>query len=690
MAIGINTNTSSLTAQRNLGMSASSMQTSMQRLSSGLRINSAKDDAAGQSIANRFTAQVRGLNQAARNANDGISLAQTAEGALGEISNNLQRLRELSVQSANATNSASDRASLQAEATQLLEEIDRVSSQTAFNGSKLLDGSFKAQTFQVGANANETIDISVNGATTKQLGVSDAASVSSVATSNAIAAGDVVINGVVIGPSVASSDTASTSGAAGSAIAKAAAINAKTAQTGVTATVDANVAEGVAMTVDTNTSTGVIVVNGVTTGSVTTSSTDLGVSRAAVVLAINAISSRTGVVARDTGNDTTGVELTAADGRNIAIQTSFSTATVGIIGAGDPAAPTVNYGSFSLASSKDIVIARGTTTGITTNAGLQAGTYKTQVAAVSTVANSGTNFIAGDLRINGVLVGASLKTSDTASTINNSASAIAKVAAINAVSEQSGVTAKVNTNVLNGTAMVADAGGVISTGTLTINGVTTASITTSSIDTSASRQSVITAINQISGRTGVRAIDDGTNGVRLEAADGRNITASLTNLSAATTGITTTTATTGFGTFSLSSSKAINIESGTTNIQTAIGNTNLALGTYGSTKTGESLDKLDISTFEGATKALAAIDNAITSIDSNRSALGSAQNRFTSAIASVQITAENLQAARGRIQDADFAAETTNLSKSQVLQQAGIAMLSQANQTSQNVLSLLR
>src|SRR6185295_5738599 len=145
----INTNVASLNAQRNLNVSQTTLATALQRLSSGLRINSAKDDAAGLAISERFTAQIRGLNQASRNANDGISLAQTAEGALGEISNNLQRIRELAVQSANATNSSTDRTALQNEVSQLVAEIDRVSSQTAFNGVKLIDGTFSAQAFQV-------------------------------------------------------------------------------------------------------------------------------------------------------------------------------------------------------------------------------------------------------------------------------------------------------------------------------------------------------------------------------------------------------------------------------------------------------------------------------------------------------------------------------------------------------------
>lgn len=154
----INTNIASLNAQRNLNVSQNSLSTALQRLSSGLRINSAKDDAAGLAISERMTSQIRGMNQAARNANDGISLAQTAEGALVEIGNNLQRIRELAVQSANATNSEDDREALQKEVTQLIDEIQRVGEQTSFNGTKLLDGNFASQIFQVGANKDETIE----------------------------------------------------------------------------------------------------------------------------------------------------------------------------------------------------------------------------------------------------------------------------------------------------------------------------------------------------------------------------------------------------------------------------------------------------------------------------------------------------------------------------------------------------
>ena len=162
MAQVINTNIASLNSQRNLNGSQAALQTSLQRLSSGLRINSAKDDAAGLAISQRFTSQINGLNVAARNANDGISLSQTAEGDLGQIGNNLQRLRELAVQAANGTNSASDRTSLNNESTALIAEIDRVASNSKFNGISLLDGTFNSQQFQVGADAGQTITYGVS------------------------------------------------------------------------------------------------------------------------------------------------------------------------------------------------------------------------------------------------------------------------------------------------------------------------------------------------------------------------------------------------------------------------------------------------------------------------------------------------------------------------------------------------
>ncbi|GGD42098.1 flagellin [Pseudoxanthomonas indica] len=241
MAQVINTNTISLNAQRNLGTSGASLATTIQRLSSGLRINSAKDDAAGLAISERFSTQIRGLDVAVRNANDGISLAQVAEGSLTEIGNNLQRIRELSVQSANATNSSSDRAALNAEVKQLTSEIDRVAKQADFNGTKLLDGSFTSQLFQVGANAGQAIAIDkVVDARSASLGnVKFAADVTG--TAIATAAADGSISGLTIN-SIAIDKVDYKNGATGADIAKslATAINAKMGESGVYASVTAD------------------------------------------------------------------------------------------------------------------------------------------------------------------------------------------------------------------------------------------------------------------------------------------------------------------------------------------------------------------------------------------------------------------------------------------------------------------
>jgi hypothetical protein len=227
----INTNVASLNSQRSLNMSQTSLATSLQRLSSGLRINSAKDDAAGLAISDRMNAQIRGINQATRNANDGISLAQTAEGDLDQIGNNLQRMRELAVQAGNATNSASDREALNLEVQSLAAEIDRVAQNSSFNGTKLLDGSFVAQNFQIGANGttNDRLTITAIGsARTSALGgtgTSFAATKQGTATSDALSAGDLTLNGFQVGASSLGSGPGQS---AASAFSIAAAINGTT------------------------------------------------------------------------------------------------------------------------------------------------------------------------------------------------------------------------------------------------------------------------------------------------------------------------------------------------------------------------------------------------------------------------------------------------------------------------------
>jgi flagellin len=467
MAQVINTNVLSLNAQRNLNTSGAGLATSLQRLSSGMRINSAKDDAAGLAIANRMTSQIRGLNQAGRNANDGISLAQTAEGAMGTITNNLQRIRELAIQSANATNSASDRAALQTEAAELIAEIDRVASTTSFNSVNLLDGTFTSQQFQVGADANQTITVaSVASARANDLGASYSASVTSSAVSaNAIDAGDLIINGVTLG-AVATNDAST------------------------------------------------------------------------LAAAINGLS---------------GTNVTA--------------------------------------SANSLTVAGGTT-------GTTAGT-----------------------------------------------------------------------------------------GTITINGTTTGTITLGTT-AATNRTAVVNGVNGISGATGVTAVDNGT-GVDLVSADGSNVTNSFTQatgtFTATTTGVAAAATTRSTVTLTTSTSGGIALTTTGT-----IADTGFTAATTGSTLSGTSIANTDISSVTGANAAIASADSALNAINSSRAVLGAIQSRFESVVSNLATTAENLSAARSRIQDADFAAETAALTKNQILQQAGISILSQANSQPQLVLSLLQ
>jgi flagellin len=474
MALVINTNVMSLNAQRNLSTSANSLATSLQRLSSGLRINSAKDDAAGLAISERLTSQINGLTVAARNANDGISLAQTAEGDLAQIGNNLQRMRELSVQSANASNSASDRAALNAEVQQLAEEIDRVAQASSFNGVKLLDGSFQAQTFQVGANAT----------------ASDQITVSSITNARSSALG---------------------------------AFNGFSAQ---------NQALTTAGTFSVDTGAGAVTVGG-------------GASFSDTRSLVNAINSQ------------------------------------GIQG---------------LTAHADAAVATGTVGG----------------AAVTAAGNS-------TLTINGIQI-----------TIAGSASAASNVS------------------------------------------------------------NALTAINAQSASTGVTAVDTGA-GLQLTAADGRNIAVAgfaaggatgATLASYGLGGLTTTTAS--FDVSYVAPNDVTSITFGGTAVT--------GLGTAANTiaQTGTAISAIDVTTADNARNALASIDAALSQVSGARASLGATQNRFSSVVSSLQTTAENLTASRSRIQDADFASETAAMTKSQILQQAGTAMVAQANSAPQNVLSLLR
>ncbi len=339
MGLFVNTNASALNAQRQLNSTSNSLGRSFERLSSGLRINGAKDDAAGLSITTRFSAQIRGLNQAVRNSNDGISLAQTAEGALNETTNILQRIRELAVQSSNDTNNDSDRASLQAEVSQLKSELDRIAETTNFNGNKVLDGTFLAKDIQVGANVGETLSVSIDAAATKDLarqaryeGDSFVSAASFTAAGN-FALSQAGTNGgtfVDVRATVAADDALSTTGKDYSAISKAAAINDLTETTGVRAIVGPTTVAGTANAVDgiALNASNFFEINGEKIAGFTVADNDADGN---LVDAINAVSDETGVVASLSANSE--LTLTAADGRNIEL-TFTGANTAGSLGFG--------------------------------------------------------------------------------------------------------------------------------------------------------------------------------------------------------------------------------------------------------------------------------------------------------------------------------------------------------------------
>jgi len=373
MAISVTTNVASLNAQRNLELSGKLLSRSLERLSSGLRINRAADDAAGLAISEGLRAQVRGLNQAVRNANDGISLISTAESSVVETTNLLQRMRELAVQASNDTNSATNRASIQTEIDQLVSELTRIGNTVQFNGSNLLDGTFTSKLLQIGAQANQTLSISIGDLRASALG--RVAINTSTAPTAALAAGDLTLNGVSVG--VTSSDGVSYAEGDFSSIAMVTAITAKFSQTGVTAAANDTVETGsTAILAQT------LAANGFKINNVAINSSNLGVladdSDSSLRNAINAVSNQTGVVA--TLNSTNELVLTADDGRNITLSATLAVTTSLGLAAAD-SAKTI-HGTFTLTS--DAAFTIGGTGPL--KAGLTAGTINIDATtAVNTI-----------------------------------------------------------------------------------------------------------------------------------------------------------------------------------------------------------------------------------------------------------------------------------------------------------------
>jgi flagellin len=500
MSLTVNSNIAALNAQRNLSKSSLQLNQALSRLSSGLRINSAKDDAAGLAISDRFTSQIRGLNQAVRNANDGISLAQTAEGALQESTNLLQRLRELAVQSANDTNAASDRKSLQDEVEQIKSELNRIANTTEFNGRKLLDGSALNLNFHVGARESQTITFSVKAAGATDLG------------NNSV---------------TAKTDNAGGADGAGAAVNAAATLP---------------------------TANGIATQNVTVSGSEGTEVIAVGAGNTAEEIAteINDVSAKTGVTA-----------------------SAKTTVTLGNLTADGTV-------TFTLGSGGDTSVIR---------------------AAVTQTDLSG---LADEIN----------KTSGT-----------------------TGVTAEVEN------------------GTLTLT--------------------------QAQGKDiEIQDYENSTNGANINVTGAGGDPVILVE-----NGGDANDSTVVSGVVTLSSSEAFTASS---NVANTAGSIFGAAADTVQSSTESLVSAIDITSQSGANDALAVVDAAIASLDSIRSGLGAVQNRFESTIANLQNVAENVSAARSRIQDADFAQETAALTKAQILQQAGTAILAQANQVPQGALSLLQ
>jgi flagellin len=558
----INTNIMSLNAQRHLSSSQSSLQIALERLSSGMRINSAKDDAAGLAIATRMTTQINGLNQAVRNANDAISLSQTADGALTELTNNLQRIRELAVQSANATNSASDRTALDQEVQQRLSEVNRIAQQTSFNSQKILDGTFGTASFQIGANVNENISVTLS----TSMKTSDIGSYVNAAGTN------------VVGNSLTSASG-----------------------TGGTATIMSNA---------------------------------------------NFVGAGTATFAAGPTDAYAGVSSTAFNGSNLQLDGTNVANSSNYVGT---AAPTYQDATSAYAKSAAI------------NA---SGIANVTASANTTLTFAGSGGVAGSTDF------LNLNTANAAGTVSMN-----------------------YTLSINGQA-------VLSYNPSAVAGSTTNGTYGVSIDNAVSN------INQYSGTTGVVASKTSDGTLQLTAADGRNIAVSeaITGLNGdATAGVATvksvfgqlvqttagtaasvTQAQTFRGQITLQSSSGSGITVGGTQTTAGIASTTTLLSA------GSSVSAQSVTSVDNANNTILSVDAALTQVNTLRSTFGAIQNRFESVISSLSATSENLTAARSRIQDTDFAVETANLTRAQILQQAGTAMLAQANAVPNTVLTLLR
>lgn len=677
MANVINTNISSLNAQRNLSTSQSSLATSLQRLSTGLRINSAKDDAAGQAISTRMTAQINGMQQASRNANDGISMSQTAEGAMGSINDILLRMRDLSVQASNGTNGTAERVTIQNEVDQLYQEIDRISGDAEFNGLKLLDGSAKNNSFQIGANTGQTISFGIKEVSTKSMSLNSGSALGDLnggrVTGGDAVTGDLLINGKEISFPVDAAGPPQTF-VPNSPKEYADAINASSGLTGVTAKAynsvsGASGASGV-------TSGLTIKVDGAD-GTAGTEVTIDGTSSMSDL--VDKINKQVGGVTASIGKDG-GLSLTNDTGATITIGGN-------VAGSGLKADAAGNKGYLSLTSTDGSPITLSSENGAAAlnkfgfNASAGAGTVKAEskveADANAADATAALNATQGKLldtdtvKINGVEIGTS------------GASASEKAAAINAVKDKTGVTASASTTAY--LSLNSDPSA------FKINGV--------EIDAAAGDDTA-KIVEKINGKgiSGITAsTDEATGKLKLSSTTGSDIMIEAGAAQFVThVGTDPTQAGTALG---AAANSAIAIrgelklsgENGATVRVEGEAGSIAKLGLVAQGGSDETVGgKLDVTTQANAQSAIARIDKAISYVAEQRATMGAVQNRLSTTISNLATATENTTSARSRIQDTDFATETANMTRGQILQQAGTAMLAQANSLPNGVLSLLR
>ena len=661
----INTNISALAAQKSLTEQSAKVSDAVQRLSSGLRINSASDDAAGSSIATKMESQVRSLGVAIRNGHDAISMTQTAEGALGEMENILQRVRELAVQAGNSTLSLSDRTAIQSEVTALTAEMDDIASTTNFNGVKLLDGSNKSVNFQLGTQGTDQLNVALENSKTSQLGLSGGNG-TNILTSSRIERVDVssvTVDAIKInGQNHAVTQAVDTSSLATGATLLAAAINSNTIGHGAVAnafnTVTSSAIGGDFKMTATFSLNGVVVA--------------IQDTMADVVTFVN--ENVLGVNASLNVDDT--MTLSNDDGGTILIATATVT-EIGFL--------VDDYEGFieiENIDGSDVTIELGNTPSGYTNAATATGALlqgygfnqtsgagNTKGVSVTTDLISTTD----QIKINGVQLGATL--SDTAG---------AKADAINLISSESGVTASAETTVF----LDLDFDISATDTSFEINGEP---ILVAALD---GISDVATAINNQS--VGVQATATAEGLLKLTDTGGNNISIDMSSLTTYIANaydsqfdaVTVAAAMEVFGTITLDSTDGgvIKLEDGT------LTNTGLAkLGLEAQSETGEAgAAGVNVSTLVGATASLKSIDAAMDKLSSFRASFGAVENRIDAKINNLSTLKVNTQAAQSRIEDADFAAETTNMTKAQILSQAATSMLAQANSSKQNLLALLQ